>query len=297
MKKLNQTLVAFSLSLALLSTSAFSATYVRTDDLIGTPTFYVIKKNDRLSAIARRFNIGGVELKAANPEIKTKLAEGQILIIPTQHLLPNAVREGIVINLAELRLYDYSAPSGVISVPITVGTEGWDTPLGETTITMKRKNPTWTPPASIRAQNPNLKKTYASGPKNPLGLFALNLGWPGYLIHGTNSPNTIGQWASHGCIRLYPEDIKALYLATPIGTKVTIISARFKLGWHNNDLLIEVNPAKAVKWGIAPNLSQASATNSITQFVGSQSVIIDTKALNLALTQNTGLPTIIAKLK
>ena len=157
-------------TLAFVATQGLCATYSRTGDLIGEPTFYTIKKNDRLSGIARQFDMGLVELKAANPGLKTKLKIGQILVIPTQHLLPNAYQSGIVINLGELRLYNFNTTSGIESMPITVGTQGWETPLGETVITQKRKNPTWTPPASIRAQNPKLKKS--------LCLWAQQSAWP-----------------------------------------------------------------------------------------------------------------------
>ncbi len=297
MKLFTPPTAALMCAFSLLSQPTLAGTYLKDGDLIGSPTSYTITKGDNLSRIARRFDVGLVELKAANSGLLAKLTEGQVLVIPTQHLLPNVAREGIVVNLGELRLYDYGSTDGVVSVPITVGTEGWDTPLGETTITAKRKNPTWTPPASIREQSPKLKAVYPSGPKNPLGLFAMNLGWPGYLIHGTNSPTTIGEWASHGCIRLYPEDIKSLFLQTPTGTKVTVVSARFKLGWHGDELLIEVNPAPSLKSVDAVNLSAIDVTVTIVQFVGTRPVLINGEALALSLEQNSGVPTVIATAK
>ena len=115
------------------------------------------------------------------------------------------------------------------------------------------------------------------------------------MIHGTNSPSTIGQWASHGCIRLYPEDIKALFAVTKIGTKITVINTRYKLGWRDNELMIEINPAIPVKAQAMPDLDIDTVTKAIIDYAGSRMVEIDTKSLALALEQNTGLPTVIAK--
>lgn len=201
--------------------------------------------------IARRYDFGFVELRAANPGIDPwRAGEGREIVLPTLHLEPPVgadagARRGIVVNLAEMRLYLFRGPGvPAISFPIGIGREGWETPTGTTTIVQKRRNPTWVPPASIRARDPRLPAQVPPGPNNPLGAFALNLGWPSYVIHGTNKPDGVGRRVSHGCLRLYPEDIERLFDLVEVGTPVSIIDQPVKLAWLGDALYLEVHPSQ-----------------------------------------------------
>jgi len=175
-------------------------------------------------------------------------------------VLPRAPRRGIVVNVAELRLYYFPDDSGplpagvapgsrrVITHPISIGRMDWSTPLGTTTITGKVANPSWYPPQSIRdehaARNDILPRVVPPGPDNPLGKHAMRLGLPGYLIHGTNKPSGVGMRVTHGCMRMFPEDIEALYKTVPTGTSVNIVNQPVKLGWTaDGRLYVEAHAA------------------------------------------------------
>jgi len=216
-------------------------------DLIGTVGTHVISEEETLLDIARQYELGYVELRAANPSIDPWLPGSKTeVLLPGAHLLPDAPRRGIVINLADQRLYYF--PKGartVVTFPIGTPRDGAMTPIGTTTIVDKRPNPTWFPPPSLRAENPDLPESVPPGPDNPLGAFALSLGWPSYVIHGTNKPDGVGRRVSHGCIRLYPENIEALYPTVPVGTTVTTVDQPVKLGTADGVLYLEVHPVQA----------------------------------------------------
>jgi L,D-transpeptidase ErfK/SrfK len=207
----------------------------KTTGVVGTLQATVANEEDTLSDIARRFNLGYDEVVNANPGVDPWLPKaGTRIVLPTQFILPDAPHEGLVVNLAALRLFYFPKPEKkddprvVMTMPIGIGMVGWATPTGTTKITSKRKDPYWTPPASVRkehaAEGDILPPRVPPGPDNPLGAFAMNLGWPSYLMHGTNKPAGVGMRASHGCIRLYPEDIATIYPMLPVGTKVTVVN-------------------------------------------------------------------------
>jgi L,D-transpeptidase ErfK/SrfK len=210
------------------------------------------RHEDTLADIARRFDVGYDELIRANPGVDPWLpGEGTRIILPTQWVLPDAPAEGIVINVAAMRLFYFPKPKKgeqrvVISYPIGVGKVGWATPIGSTTVVSKRKDPMWTPPDSVRKEHAKkgdpLPARVPAGPDNPLGAYAMNLGWPSYLIHGTNKPPGVGMRASHGCIRLYPEDIAALFPMIAIGTKVTVVNQPLLYRWQGNNLYVQSYP-------------------------------------------------------
>lgn len=236
-------LFALALLLAAAPRSAGAAELV--GDLLGVPSRHVVIEGETLVDLARRYDLGFVELVAANPGVDPWIPPvGADLVLPTAHLLPDAPRRGLVINLAELRLYYFDPAGPVATFPIGIGSEGWETPVGQTRIVRKRAKPTWTPPASIRAERPHLPAYIPPGPNNPLGDFALDLGWPGYLIHGTNKPDGVGRRVSHGCIRLYPEDISWLFAHVPEGTPVTVVDQPVKVGWSGGALYLEVHPTQ-----------------------------------------------------
>jgi L,D-transpeptidase ErfK/SrfK len=207
----------------------------KTTGVVGTLQATIANEEDTLSDIARRFNLGYDEVVNANPGVDPWLpGAGTRIVLPTQFILPDAPHEGVVVNLAALRLFYFPKPEKkgdprvVLTMPIGVGMVGWATPTGTTKITSKRKDPYWTPPESVRkehaAEGDILPPRVPPGPDNPLGAFAMNLGWPSYLMHGTNKPAGVGMRASHGCIRLYPEDIATIFPMVPVGTKVTVVN-------------------------------------------------------------------------
>jgi len=215
-------------------------------DMIGELRITRANHEDTFTDLARRFNVGYEELVRANPGIDPWVpGEDRDIVLPTQHLLPNASREGIVINLAAMRLYFFprvarGEPQIVYTFPLGIGRVGWATPIGSTSVTHMTKNPTWRPGPGVRAERAEngeiLPAVVPPGPDNPLGTRALYLGWPSYLIHGTNKPAGVGLRSSHGCIRLFPEDVEFLYDLVRPGTKVTVVNQPFVFGWHDGQL-------------------------------------------------------------
>jgi len=224
--------------------------FLRPDSqLVGESVTISAQYEDTFVSLARKYNLGFEELVQANPDVDPWLpGEGTPILLPMQFLLPNAPRSGVVINLPELRLYYF--PDGdegrVITHPISIGRMDWGTPLGVTSIQSKVKNPSWYPPQSIRdehaADNRPLPPVVPPGPDNPLGDHALRLSIPGYLIHGTNKPSGVGMRVTHGCIRMFPEDIASMFADVPVGTPVRIVNQPIKLGRVGNDLFIEAHP-------------------------------------------------------
>ncbi len=208
---------------------------------------------ETLTDVARQYNLGYEEIRLANPGVEFwLLRDGTEVVLPRRHVLPKAKREGIVLNVPEMRVYYFPQPCSadenceVMTFPVSIGRMDWQTPLGETRVTHKMANPTWRPPESIRQEAAEdgklLPAVVPPGPDNPLGKHALYLNLPGYLIHGTNRPGGIGMRATHGCVRMYPEDIEFLFEMVRVGTLVQIVSQEIKLGWDSDILFMEVHP-------------------------------------------------------
>ena len=242
---------------ALLSVSVNATTFTLADEttrVVGHNLVVYSYKEDTLLDIARRFDIGYSEIVDANPDLDPWLpGTGKRVLVPNRFILPDVPHKGIVINLAEMRLYYYPKKGKgqrqqVITHPIGVGREGWTTPLGKTRIIQKKKDPTWTPPASILAEHLEkgdpLPKVVPAGPDNPLGAYAMRLGMPGYLLHGTNRPFGVGMRVSHGCIRLFPEDIEHLFGIVAVNTPVEIVYQPYKAALDNGILYLEVHPVQ-----------------------------------------------------
>ena len=219
--------------------------------LVGELQVIETRYEDTFVDIARAYNLGFDELVDANPDVDPWLpGEGTRIILPTRFILPDAPREGIVINLASKRLFYYpeadeSGARQVVTYPIGIGEMGTATPVGVTTVTSKGRDPVWFVPASIRAEyaaegNP-LPPKVLPGPDNPLGSHVLILGMPSYLIHGTNRPAGVGMRVSHGCVRLFPENIVNLYEEVPVGAAVAIVNQPRLLAWHDGDLYLEAH--------------------------------------------------------
>jgi L,D-transpeptidase ErfK/SrfK len=216
-------------------------------DVIGEIRHYVTTSDDTLLDVARRFGLGFTEIVAANPGVDPWLpGKGVHLTLPSAHILPRGPRDGVVLNLADQRLYIFRRKTGIVeSVPVGVGRDAWNTPISSTKIVRKKANPAWHPPKSIRLEDPTLPRTVPAGPNNPLGRHAVYLGLSGYLFHGTNKPMGVGRRVSHGCVRLYPEDIKRLFKKFKIGTRVTMIDEPMKIAWQDSQLLLEIHPSQS----------------------------------------------------
>jgi len=221
--------------------------------VIGSMKTYTIKGDESLIEIARKFNIGYNEITEANHTLDPFIpGNGKTIQIPTRWVLPDMDSyAGILINLSEMRLY-YFFPKGkrlnrVVTFAIGIGDEGKDTPVGKFKVIQKLKNPRWVVPLSIRRERPELPKIVPAGPDNPLGTHALRLSSKSIMIHGTNRPFAVGRKASHGCIRLYPEDMPLLFQLVPNKTKVAIIRQPVKVGVSDNKVYLEVHKDKALK--------------------------------------------------
>ena len=222
------------------------------DSVIGVLNSTRAEFNQTLLDIGRSNGFGYQDLKLLNPDIDTWLpGEGKEILLPGQFIIPNVPREGIVLNIPEMRLYYFpeakaGEPRQVITYPLGVGREGWATPYMKTRIIQKKEHPSWTPPESIRKEHEEkgdpLPEIVKPGPDNPLGDYALKLGGGDYLIHGTNRPFGVGMRVSHGCIRLYPEDIEDLFRRVKVGTPVNIINQPYKIGELDGVIYLEVHP-------------------------------------------------------
>ena len=233
---------AATLGVAALPLPAGAATG-RTGDLIGDLGYYVTRGGENLLDLARQRNLGVPEISAANPGVDPWVPGEEVLLtLPTAFLLPDAPREGIVVNYGELRLFFFPKNGPVQTYAIGIGRDGFELKKGQTRIVRKQEKPTWYPTADTRRDRPELGHAVPPGPDNPLGEYALYLGWPAYLIHGTNKPYGVGRRVSRGCIRMYPEGVERLYPQVPVGTKVTAVDQPVKIGWHQGELYLEVQP-------------------------------------------------------
>lgn len=290
--------------LALLFSSAFLAfgsaalPCARADDVIGELPFGIrfTQADDTLPDIAVADDLGYTELAVANPLADPWLpGEGTLLLLPTAHVLPDAPRRGIVINLAEQRLYVFPRGKPAASFPIGIGTEGADIRTGQTRVRGKRNNPTWVPTENERREMPDLPASVPPGPDNPLGPLALDLEWRSIVIHGTNRPYGIGRRVSHGCFRLYNDDIRRLFDLVTVGTPVTVVDQPAKLGWSDGDLYLEIHPtvAQADELEAEGHISPAELPgldDLILKVAGARSADVDWDLVREAERERTGLP-------
>lgn len=219
------------------------------DAVIGEVRIVRAQESDTFPDIARRFNIGFEELVSANPDVSPWTpGAGTEIVIPTQFVLPDAPRKGVVINLPAMRLFYFpkvknGEPQRVITHPLGIGRVEWKTPTGITTVVAKSEAPAWIPTPSIRKEHAEngdpLPAVVPPGPDNPMGTHALRLGWPTYAIHGTNKPPSIGLRGTHGCMRMYPEDIVRMYDMIPVGTPVRVVNQPTVFGWRGDTLYVQ----------------------------------------------------------
>jgi len=240
--------------------------------LIGSLQVHQVKKGDYFQKLAEQYGVGFLALMAANPVADPfLLEEGGQLIIPSAMLLPYIKREGIVINLPELRLYYFMPKENIVHVfPVGVGKDGLATPKITSYISSKRKNPTWRPTQAMRDRyftkhGKEMVREIPAGPENPFGKYALRLGQSEYLLHGTNKRFGIGMRASSGCIRLFDDDIKWLYDNIPLNTKVRIIEQPIKMSYEGGQRqLIEVHTPLTVD----KKVQKIQVTAAVKRFVG-----------------------------
>jgi L,D-transpeptidase ErfK/SrfK len=259
---------------------------------------------DTLPDIAHRYSLGYYEIIRANPGVDVWLpGAGKQLTLPGRHILPAVPHEGIVVNLPEHRLYYFPKPQGhdkpiVITYPVSIGKMDWHTPLGETHVIAKIVHPAWYPPASIRKEHADngdpLPNVVPPGPDNPLGDFALRLaaGKGEYMIHGTNNPTAVGMAVTHGCIRMYPEDVAALFAIIPVGTKVRLINEPVKVAWVDGRLFLEAHPpVDSEGQTTAPDLKQLSQT--FKRVLGNDTAAVHWDLARATLKAASGMPTLV----
>lgn len=243
------------LALVLMAVPALAVIYdlpPEGSDVIGEISTVIATHDDTLVDIARRHGLGYQDIVRANPGVNVWFpGEGTEVVLAHRFILPPGPRTGLVLNLAEYRMYYFPEPKAgqtakVHTYPMSIGRMDWETPLGRTQIVAMAKDPAWYPPQSVRdeheADGDPLPRIVPPGPDNPLGTRALRLGLPGYLIHGTNRPAGVGMRVSHGCIRMFPEDVEFLFERIRVKTAVRIIDVPVKLGWDGEDLVAEVHP-------------------------------------------------------
>lgn len=272
-------------------------------DLIGVIRSVEARQEDTLLDIARRYDVGQDEIVIANSGVDRWLPQpGARVVVPSRYILPRADRKGVVLNVAEMRLYYFppaspGQPGEVQTYPVSVGRMDWTTPVGVTRVVAKTRNPDWHPPESIRleaaARGDPLPDVIPSGPNNPLGNYALRLALPGYLIHSTNKPYGVGMRVTHGCVRMYPEDIEVLFPEVPVGTPVQIVNQPVKLGWLADTLFIEVHPPLEEDQAIT-NL-KALAMDLVNREWERRPFVLDGAAFNRALSEKHGIPVAIAR--
>ena len=267
--------------------------------VIGSTKIIYADERDTLLDIARNHGFGYQDMKLANVNVDTWLPDdGEEIVLPSQFILPVASMDGIVLNVPEMRLYYYPPKEKgklqeVFTYPLGVGREGWNTPYIKTIIVEKKVNPNWYPPKSILKEHEEagdpLPKIVKPGPENPLGNYAMRLGRRDYLIHGTNKPNGIGMRISHGCIRLYPEDIKELFSKVSLKTPVNIINQPYKIGVKNDVIYLEVHPfLDEDKEKYENNLTSVIAL--IIKISNNRKYQIDMRTAYEAIKNPTGLP-------
>lgn len=266
-------------------------------DIVGYVQTTVVQPGDTVDDISQKFDVGVYELIEANPHMNPRrLSSGDTLIIPSQFILPPGPRKGIVINLAELRLYYYQKNGTQVTThPISIGRPEWETPIASGKVVSKKKNPSWRPPDSIRAwydeNDMFLPEVVPPGPDNPLGNYAMRLSIPGYLIHGTNLQGNIGIRTSSGCIRMFPADIESLFYKVKVGDPVRIIHKPYKIGKHYNKIYAETHEPLSGSY-----YNRQSAWDEIKQTMEegkAKGLKFDNELAKRALLRSQGYPTLI----
>lgn len=261
-------------------------------DVVGEVEYAHPQAGETLAEVGVRYDMGYYEMVNANPGIDPRrpLAPNMRVLIPSQFILPAALHQGVIINLAEYRLYFFPENDNVVvTYPVGIGHKGWSTPLGLTKVVGKQANPTWRPTAKLIAEASKngvaIPEEFPPGPGNPLGKHVLRLGWPTYLIHGTNRTDGIGERVSAGCIRMLPNDIEYLFELVTVGTPVRVVNESLKLGYLNGALYMEAHPLLVEQKSVSLQ-KRAAAQLAQQRIQGS----IKQRIVNTELSHPTGIP-------
>ena len=267
------------------------------DEVIGTRQLrYLIQGTETLVELARVFDLGFNEIQDANAGVNVWLPTAGTLIRGSFRFVLPLTPARIVINLPEMRLYHKRPDGWVDTYPVGIGREGLDTPLGTARVVRKKQAPSWYVPASIRLEKPSLPAVVPPGPENPLGTHAVYLSMSGYLIHGTQEPYGIGRRVSHGCMRLYPEDIVRFYEEVSANDSVAIVSQPIKAGWQGNQLFLEVHNAFSKKEQVQlGNRATTVINQALFRRKGHEKVVLDWPLVNKMVRQADGIPQVIGK--
>jgi len=276
------------------------------NDLIGQVTVVRSRSDQTLLDIAREHGIGQEEMQLANPTVDRWLpGADSVVVIPDHYVLPRGKRSGLMLNLPEMRLYEFpdtkpgrSDDAVVHTFPTSIGRMDWKTPLGDARIVRKQRDPSWYPPESVRREateaGDELPDVVPPGPDNPLGRHALRLNLPGYLIHGTNRPFGVGMRVTHGCVRMLPEDIEDLFDRVRVGTPLQILNQPVKVGWQDGVLYVEVHPPLEEDAEAQRNLMRYTLER-VYEALEKQPAVLDAKALRRAVAQPNGIPVAVSK--
>jgi L,D-transpeptidase ErfK/SrfK len=266
-------------------------------NMVGTIAAIDTRENDALPDIARHFGLGYNDISIANSSVSPWTPKpGSHVLLPVQFILPDSPHKGIALNLANMRLFYYpkKQPDKVYTYPVGIGRQGWNTPMGLTSIVTKDANPSWTVPESIHREHAekgdSLPKVVGSGPDNPLGLYAMRLGIPGYLIHGTNKPYGIGMQISHGCVQMYPEDIEVLFKKATVGMPVRIIHQPYMTAWHQDMLYLEAHEPLE-KWAKDKAKLKKQVIKQLHELSDERSAAVDWNKVERILQRSDGIPT------
>lgn len=267
--------------------------------LIGKNKKYKIREEDTLLDVARHFNLGFIETFAANQDIDTWTpGQNTEVTLPYFKIIPRTEEQkGIIVNLAQMRLYYFkNKDADPITFPIGIGREGLNTPVGKTRIGWKRENPTWSPTERMLEEKEWLPKVVEAGPNNPLGEHALYLGWPEYLIHGTNKPWAIGRRVSSGCMRMYPKNVKSMFEMVEWNTPVTIVNQPLLIAERDDELYLEANPTVSqgndieMKGSFAPKPLTEEIKEVITKAAGDKAESINWETVKQVMLERKGYP-------
>ena len=268
---------------------------VGNQSVVGALAIVDSRAGDTMSDLARHFGLGFTDITLANPQLDPwVLNDSQEVLLPLQFILPDAAHHGIVLNLANMRLFFYPKnQNSVQTYPVGIGRDGWHTPLGTTKVVEKRVKPAWTVPASILREHQKLgdplPKVIPAGPDNPLGEYAMPLGFTGYLIHGTNKPYGIGMQVSHGCVQLYPEDVEDLFKKVGVGTPVQIVHQPYLAAWDENMLYLEAHQPLS-KWVKQDKKLKKAIRQKLETLAAERGAVIDWQRVDAVLHRTDGIP-------
>ncbi len=265
--------------------------------LIGEIAAVESREDDTLPDIARNYGLGYNDITAANAGVSawTPRANSRVLL-PLQFILPDAPHKGIVLNVANMRMFYYPRKqrNKVYTYPVGIGRDGWNTPMGMTSVAIKTPNPDWHVPPSIHrehaAKGHYLPSVVRSGPDNPLGLYAMRLAIGSYLIHGTNKPFGIGMQISHGCVQMYPEDIEVMFKKTAVGTPVRIVHDPYLTAWHEDMLYLEANEPLE-KWSSSKRQLKKQVSKELSKIAKHHKATVDWAKVDSVIQRADGIPT------